>query len=214
LQAFYAHANAIQITPYNQDFGTSFPAFTPAGDRWAVAALSADVTSENLNEAGDSFRFVAIDGILPSIENVVNGFYPYFDSVLTYTITSGQDVPSGDSLAAWNAIVQGAVNTRPLASDSGETTLSDIDTAYATKPWGDGGDLGLATLFVHAVPVYASLPVTHAEVLQNPIDLWTKASSGSVNNCGTPQLYGNLNAGISLSTPNEGAVVGTGNVNH
>lgn len=206
LQAF--DTGGISITPYNQDFGTTYPAFTPAGNQWAIGILSTEIKATDLSNHGDAFRLVAVDGVLPTLANAVNGYYPYWSTDAWYIVKSGSNIPSGDPLAAFKAI-QGDIG-HPIP-----TKAADVN--YENQPWGSGGDLAPAELFATSAGAgyTGNPPYTTAQVEANPIALWTKASlNGSTpNNCDTPVLYGNINGGLSQSTAPEGVLLGSKNVN-
>ena len=203
LQAF--DAGGIEITPYNQDFNTTYQPFTPAGNQWAIGILSTELKSTDLSGHGDAFRMVAVDGVLPTLANVVNGFYPYFSTDAWYLIKSGSGIQTGDPLAAFKAIRGDIGHPVPTVA---------ADSAYSGRPWGSGGDLAPASLFATASNAgYTTFPVTTAEVLANPINVFSKASSGEVDNCDTPVLSGNVNTGITQSTAPEGVLIGSKNVN-
>ncbi len=203
LQAF--DAGGISITPYNQDFGTTYPPFTPTGGQWAIGIMSTELKSTDLSTHGDDIRMVAVDGVLPTLANVVNGYYPYFSTDAWYTVKSGQNIPSGDPLAAFKAI-QGDIG-HPIPTQA-------ADANYQNRPWGSGGDLAPASLFATSANAgYTTFPVTTTEVEGNPINLFTKASNGSVNNCDTPVLYGNIGSGLAQQTSPEGVLLGSKFVN-
>lgn len=203
LQAF--DQGGVKITPYNQDFGTTYPAFTPTGGQWAIGVLSTELKSTDLSSHGDAIRMVAVDGVLPTLANVVNGYYPYFSTDSWYTVASGQNVPSGPPLTVFKAI-QGDIGH--------PTPTQAADANYANRPWGSGGDLAPASLFAAGFAGnYTTYPVNTAEVEGNPVNLFTKAASGSVNNCDTPVLWGDINGGTSEVTSPEGVLLGTKNVN-
>lgn len=203
LQAF--DQGGIKITPYNQDFGTSFPPFTPTGNQWAIGVLSTELKSTDLSGHGDAIRMVAVDGVLPTLANVVNGYYPYFSTDSWYTVASGQNQPSGAPLAVFKAI-QGDIGH--------PTPTQAADANYANRPWGSGGDLAPAPLFAAGFAGnYTTFPVNTAEVEGNPINLFSKAASGSVNNCDTPVLWGDINGGTAESTSVEGVLLGSKSVN-
>jgi hypothetical protein len=203
LQAF--DQGGISITPYNQDFNTNYPPFTPPGGQWAIGILSTELKSTDLSGHGDAIRLVAVDGVLPTLANVVNGYYPYFSTDAWYTIKTGNGVPTGDPLAAFKAI-QGDIG-HPIPTQAADAT-------YANRPWGSGGDLAPASLFATSNNAgYATFPVTTAAVEANPINLFSKASSGTVDNCDTPVLSGNVNTGLTQTTSPEGVLIGSKYVN-
>lgn len=203
LQAF--DQGGISITPYNQDFNTNYPPITPTGGQWAIGIATTELKATDLSTHGDAFRMVAIDGVLPTLANVVNGYYPYFSTDSWYTIKSGTGVPTGDALAAFKAI-QGDIG-HPIPTQA-------ADANYAGRPWGSGGDLAPASLFATSNNAgYSTFPVTTAEVESNPINVFSKASGGAVNNCDTPVLSGNVSTGLTQTTSPEGVLIGSKYVN-
>jgi hypothetical protein len=206
LQAF--DSGGVEITPYNGDFNTTYAPFTPAGSQWAIGVTSTELTSAQLTSFGDTLRMVAIDGVLPTLANTVNGYYPYFSTDQWYTVKSGfSGSPSGTSAGAVFAAIQAEIG-HPLEDEA-------VDANYSGRPWGSGGDLAPASLFATSSNAgYTSWPVTTAEVLANPINVFTKASNGSVNNCDTPVLYGSINNGITQQTAAESNLHGSNGVNN
>lgn len=203
LQAF--DAGGITITPYNQDFNTTYPPITPTGNQWAIGILSTELKSTDLSSHGDAFRMVAVDGVLPTLANVVNGYYPYFSTDAWYLVKSGSGVQTGDPLAVFKAIRNDIGHPIPT---------EDADSNYSGRPWGSGGDLAPASLFATTNNAgYTTFPVTTAEVETNPINLFSKASGGGVDNCDTPVLSGNVNTGLTQKTSPEGVLIGSKNVN-
>ena len=202
----------VEITPYNQDtspLGTYTP-FTPAGHQWAIGILSTELTSTQIDAADTTsdpqtpgtgtVRMVAIDGILPTLQNVVNGYDGIWGTDAFYTIKSGDDVPSGNPLKVFQAIQSNVGHPTPT---------HDADATYQNV-WGNGGDLSPASLFLAANP-YSSFPVSGTTVETTPVNQFTKAQSGSVNNCDVPVLYSTVATSKSAT---ESTLIGSGNVNH
>jgi hypothetical protein len=200
---------SVNITPYNGDFLTNYQPFTPAGNQWAIGITSTELTSAQLTSFGDTLRMVAVDGVLPTLANVVNGYYPYFSTDQFYTVKSGfNGSPSGTPPGSVFAAIQ-AVIGHPIEDKA-------VDANYSGRPWGSGGDLAPASLFATSSNAgYTAWPVTTAAVLANPINVFTKASNGSVNNCDTPVLYGSLaGAGNTQQTAAEANLHGSNGVNN
>ena len=198
LQAFFSGGT---ITPYNGDFNTTFPPVAQPGGQWAIGILSSEVSAANLSGANDSFRMVAVDGVLPTLANTVNGFWPYFSTDVFYTVAAGKTgAPTGQPLAAFRA----------LQAKIGHPALTAVtNTGFAGRPWGNGGDLAPASLFQASNP--PTVPATAATATTNPTNVFTKASSGSVNNCDTPVLFNNQTTAVK--TPAPAVLLGNGNVN-
>ncbi len=195
LQAFYQGGT---VTPSN----TAFPAVTEAAGKWAIGVLSSEVTAGNLTASGsnlcnDCFRMVAVDGVLPTLDNVVNGYYPYFSTDVFYTTSTGPDAASGAPLTGFQA----------LQGKMGHPAFTAItNAAFAGRPWGNGGDLAPASVYEASNPV--TIPATFATVTANPTNAYTKASTGPVSNCDTPVLF------TGGTTPPPAVLLGTGTVNH
>lgn len=201
----------IAVTPYDNDFNPpeTFLPFTPSGGQWAVGILSTELTTTQVDAADNStdtqnpgtgtVRMVAIDGILPTIENVANGYDPYWGTDVFYTVKSGAHIPSGNPLTIF----------KDIQGDIGHPTPTVAVDGNYHNVWGDGGDLSPASLFLTST-TYTAWPLTSAVMRNTPINQFTKASSGSVNNCDTPTLYTGV-SGAKSST--ESTLLGTGNVN-
>jgi len=192
----------VNITPYNSDFSTTYTAFTPTGGQWAIGITSSELTPANLTSFSDTLRMIAVDGVLPTLENVVNGYDPFWGTDAWYHI--GPGLPGyqvGTPAYSVYAALQGFIG-HPLTESAADGGFINV--------WGDGGDLGPASLFATST-TYSSYPVGPTAVLATPVNLWTKASSGSVNNCDTPVLYKGVSGLKSLT---ESTLLGKGpNVN-
>ena len=193
----------IAITPYNGDFLTSYAPFTPAGGSWAVGVLSTELTTTQIDAAdttadggNGTTRMVAIDGVLPTLENVANGYYPYWGTDQFYTV-KGSNAPTGNPATVF-AHIQANVG-HPIPTQAADATYRNV--------WGDGGDMSPGKLFLTSSETY---PVTATEVEASPINPFSKASAGAVNNCSVPVLDSSISN--SESAP-EGTLLGSGNVN-
>jgi hypothetical protein len=188
----------VNVTPYNQDFGTTYTPFTPVGGQWAIGITSSELTPAQLTSFSDTLRMIAVDGVLPTLENVVNGYDPFWGTDSWYHIASGFPGYSATSPAGLVfAALQGFIG-HPIPTAA-------ADAGYINQ-WGDGGDLGPASLFASLSP-YSTYPVNSTAVETSPVNLWTKASSGAVDNCDTPVLYKGV---AGLKSPAESSLLGTG----
>jgi hypothetical protein len=188
------------VTPFNGDFNTTFPPVAFTAGHWAIGILSTEVKNSDLVAAGDSFRFIAVDGVLPTLENVVNGYWHYFSTDVFYNVAAGKpNAPTGSPLAAFNA----------LNAKIGSPVLTgETNSAFTGVPWvNPGGDLAPAGQFAGTNP--PTIPATAATMVTNPTNAYSKTNSGSVNNCDTPVLVNQ-----SLNTPPPTILLGNGNVNN
>ena len=187
---------SVNVTPYNQDFGTTYTAFTPAGNQWAIGITSSELKPAQFTSFGDTARMIAVDGVLPTLENVVNGYDPFWGTDAWYTIKSGNGIPSGDPLTVFKAI------QKDIGAPS---ATSIVDGAYING-WGDGGDLAPANVWATSTS-YTGYPASPAMVEANPVNLFTKAASGGVNNCDTPELWSGASGLVSHA---EATLLGSG----
>ena len=204
----------IKVTPYNNDYGTSYNAFTPAGGSWAVGILSTELTSTQINSydtttdgGNGTTRMVAIDGVLPTIENVANGYDPYWGTDVWYSV---QNSTKYNPLATpYTTAANPTLVFAKLQSFIGHPTPTVAADNTYENVWGDGGDMSPGKIFLSQYT--ETYPVTANEAETQPINPFTKASTGVVNNCSTPVLYTPV---TSAESAPEGTLLGTGpNVN-
>jgi ABC-type phosphate transport system substrate-binding protein len=191
LQHMYAGGTQVG---YYSSVSTNFP----ASHQYAIGFLNTEITASNLSGAGDSFRLVAVDGVLPTIANVQNGYWPYFSTGVAYQVKKGSNIPSGNAATVFNALT-GKIGHPVWTADS--------NTNYATNPWGIVGDVSPAGLY--AATNAPAVPATSTTAKTNPTNAYTKTSSGAIDNCDTPVWDGNDLA----TTPVESKMLGTGIVN-
>ena len=144
-------------------------------------------------------RFVAVDGVLPTLANVINGNYPYFSTDAIYSVKSGPNAPTGAALTLFNDIT-GLFGLPAF--------MKLNDSSYALNQGINGGDLSPASLYASGATF--NLPVNTSAAVDTPINVWDKASSGSVDNCDTPVFSPSY---TGTGAP-ESKLLGTGNVNN
>jgi len=173
------------------------------GNQYAIGIASTEITPNQLSSVNDAVRFIAVDGVLPTLANTINGFWPYFSTDAWYTIKTtetGHDYPSAESVTLFGDIQHFI----------GHPTFTQAnDSAFESALWGQGGDLAPAPLFASEI---TALPVNQTEALATPINAYTKAPSGSVDNCNTPVLD-TADLPSTVSSPVETQILGTGTVN-
>lgn len=131
---------------------------------WGIGVLSAEVTSSNLSGAGDSFRFLAVDGVAPTLANVANGKYTYFTSNVMTKANSASGIP-------------GAVMSFLPTILGNTAVIANLNATFAGRPWGNSGILskqGSATA--------NTAPYSDAEMASSPVNTLTKGG----NNCLQP----------------------------
>jgi len=172
------------------------------GGQYAVGFMNTEVTAANLSGAGDAFRMVAIDGVLPQISNVQNGTWPYFSTGNSFQIKAGKPgAPSGSALTAFNAITTKIGH--PIWT-------ADSNTNYSKNPWGTAGDVSPAGLY--AASNTPTLPASHTTASSNPTNAFTKTAGGSINNCDQP-VFDSAHI-TTVAAPVESVLLGTGTVNN
>ena len=196
LQAFYQGGT---ITPF-----TGLPAVNEPGGQWAIGVMTSEVKSGDLTASGsnlcnDCFRMIALDGVLPTLDNVVNGYDQFFSTDQFYTTSSGPDAAGTGANATLFSTMQGRM---------GHPVFTAItNAAFAGRPWGSGGDLAPASVFAASNP--PTIPATGTTVASNPTNAYSKAFTGSTHNCGPAVLQ---SASGTIALPQ--TLLGSGNVNH
>ncbi len=172
-------------------------------NRWAVGVLSLDSTvtgtaalaaggtarlgniggaggdaRDTLGAAGAEvfqreFRFIAINGVNPSLESMGNGGYDFY----TENVCTSRGTLAG---------VEGAIYDR-ICGVSGISELSRVAATNETldsQPWGDGGNLLPGN---RAGLTNNTLPVSQATIQTNPVNGFVKSRIAAGNNCSTSQ---------------------------
>jgi len=154
--------NAGSDTDTGNDFNNIFP-----GQRWAVGIQSLEKNAD----LGDDFRFIKVDGVAPTLENVANGkYYDWVELTFQYSNTHGW---LGDNQAIADAVIASAGNPVVLAALNGKFKHS----------FGDSGLLAVPTIY----PLAADAELD----LSAPVNPYTHATeTGPVNNCGIPAVLG------------------------
>lgn len=186
---------------------TSYVGFAPVnepGGQWAIG-WGSETTPGNLKASGsnlcnDCFRAIAVDGVLPTLANVVNGYDPFFTTDVFYTTSTGPDAAGSGANATLFSTMQGRMGHPVFTAVTNQ--------AYQGTPWGNGGDLGPAGTFATSNP--PTIPATGATVNTNPTNAYSKTLTGTVANCNTPTL---AKWGATKTVP-ETNMLGTGDVNH
>jgi hypothetical protein len=152
--------------------GTINGVAVPASGRFAIGIVS----SENgpslfgpnpSTPASDDVRVVAVDGALPTLENVANGSYPFFSEDVLYNIKTA--LYTGNPKKVWDSV---------KSTFGAPGFLADSNKAFVNY-WGQSGDLAVPSVF--GAP--ATIPATLASVQSSPINGLTKSPNGGVNNC-------------------------------
>jgi hypothetical protein len=176
--------------------------FEPSAGSYAVGFTNTEITQANMTGAGDAFRLIAVDGVLPQIANVQDGTWPYFSTGNAYTIKAGK--PGATSPTSLPGLAFAAL-TKLIGHP---TWTADSNTNYSKNPWGIAGDMSPAGLY--ASTNAPALPANHTSAVSNPTNAYTKSSTGAINNCDQPVFDFN---DLTATTP-EAIVLGTSNVNN
>lgn len=181
-----------------------------AAGQWALGfgaeTVAADLTVHGTNTCNDCFRAPAIDGVLPTLANVVNGYDPYWSTDFLYTANSGPDKSSGAPLTLFQSF-EGKLGH--------PATTAVTNKAFAGRPWGDSGDLSPALVYENANP--PTMPATSGSggtIAANPVNAQTKGQdAGSLTNCSTPTLFNDFVNPNPLNIPLDSNALQSGNVN-
>ncbi len=147
------------------------------GKRWAIGLQALEKNADR----ADSFRFIKVDGVAPTLANVANGkYYDWAELTFQYSKTHAWD--AGEQIIA-DAIIKSAGNPLVLAA---------INTGFVHS-FGQSGLLAVPTL--HTANQDGTLN------LALPVNPYSHATSGqSINNCRVPARItnGDFTIGIQL----------------
>ena len=167
-------------------YDTNF--ITTIGNQYAVGMLNMEITASNLSGASDAFRMIEVDGALPQIANVQNGYYPYFSTGNAYKEKPGDTgAPTGNPLTAFNAIAN--LIGHPIWT-------KDNNVNYSALPWGVSGDLPPAALYAASFP--PTLPAGHVAAAAVPTNSFYKGTAGGISNCDYPAFDSTDLTGVGI----------------
>jgi len=143
---------------------------------WAIGINSTEKVSGDDNVRRDAWEHVKIDGVSPTSLNVTKGYHPFFSSVAGNT-RAGEDSQGGAPELCREAVFDTA---------SAAAVVAGSLTQFV-HGWGQGGALASADKAVNNLPLstYAG-GLTEAELAANPVNQFSVATSGSLNNCAYP----------------------------
>lgn len=149
-------------------------------NRYAIGIASLETTSFG-DAAPSRWRFIKLNGVFPSLENVARGEYDFFAESACNRPSSGANPLSAVQLALASGTVVGGTQTATglCGAVRGDAVSVNPSGTYA---WAGG------TLTIPAsTAVCPTVPVTNASILSNPTNGSTKAFSygGTPNNCNT-----------------------------
>ncbi len=187
---------------------------TFTGGGYAIGFQNTEITLANFTAVGSAFRLVAVDGVGPTVANVQNGYYPYFSTGVSYTITSEKSGVTGAVLAAPQLAVVTALQGKLAAP----AFVADSNTNYnGVIPWSSAprlttGDVTSAQPGLPNGNVAPPVPATSASASTNPQNVYTKNLTGKINNCDIPVWDSADLEGVVTGTV-EKNLLGTGQVN-
>ncbi|HMW72927.1 MAG TPA: hypothetical protein PKD17_13970, partial [Cellvibrionaceae bacterium] len=140
---------------------------------WGVGILS-------LERSSSKYRFVKIDGALPTLKNVANNTYgEWYTSTIQWRAASAPNAPTGDKLKVLELIRNDA---------SSPAILAQINASF-TQSWTTGpGEVGLVAL------PYKSSVTNKVFSVANPVATASregKTGTGIPNSCKTPLIVNN-----------------------
>lgn len=148
-------------------------------DGHAIGLLSTETRITGTNE----FRYIKLDGFSPSIENVINGDYPFFAEASAQPTTDGR--LSANGAIVFNAIVARLTSPALIAvlNDTWDD-LHNINAAASGADTIDGGYIGTSVSVAAGLGTPDARPVTKAQSSTNPVVNAGKQFTGSLQNCG------------------------------
>lgn len=164
---------------------------------WAIGVLSTENTVNDIGGAGGDpvdanpevhtreFRFVGINGFIPSLEVAANGGY---DMVSENVCTRGPGLPVGGVLPNILRAICGDVTAGLPRGLSSLSHIRRLNESFDNQPHGDGGNAAKAD-FVNTFP--NSGPVSQLEIENNPVNAYTRSAGQTYNNCSAYTSLGN-----------------------
>ena len=140
----------------------------------AIGVLS---TNTRYNSTDREFRFIGIDGGVPTLSGAANGGYPFLvENVLNTRVTGA---PTGTQLTIANYI----------RDNAGLPSIVAGLNVSSQQPGGiDTGILSVPLLFGARTPNTA--PVSAATMRTNPVSSYTRSVTGAANNCSPSSTFG------------------------
>jgi hypothetical protein len=153
--------------------------------RWAIGLLSTEDTAA----ASNGWRFIKINGVAPSLKNVINTKYDFYsEQTLQYRNASNVNGPVPDP--DQQAILDGLTGSTGFGKAA---TVSAVDSTinHLFPAFGNAGVVALNTISGNApsTPLSAGGSIPAATALSNPVIPFTKTLAGSKpNNCQPPLI--------------------------
>ena len=154
------------------DSGTANSTFTPPTSfRWAIGIMGTERNATN----GKAYRFIKIDGVSPSVENVVKGKYKFWGEL------AAVGPQSTDAL------------TTAIMNNVKNPALIKLINVTSTN-FGVTGYLGVANnalgLPTYGTAISPGTKINGAFDVERPVSLYTHAglTAGSLNHCRVPTL--------------------------
>lgn len=147
-------------------------------NKYAFGIASLETTSFG-DAAPNRFRFIKLNGVFPSLENVAKGEYDF-------VMESACNRPSAASANTLSAVQTALASGTVVAGTQTATGLCGAvrGDAVGVNPGGTPWAMGTMTIPA-STAVCPTTPVTNASILANPTNSMTKAVSygGTPNNC-------------------------------
>jgi hypothetical protein len=157
------------LDDFNQ--GTNNSRQNPGNARaWAIGLQ----TTERNTDLRLNYRYIALDGVAPTLENTASGHYMNWVELTYQWRKAAFEGPTGDKLTI----------LRRIAADAGSPSIMARNNARFVHPWGRGGYLA-STTAGHAAPADGRFDPA------NPINPYTHAPGLPLDNCRVPLVDAN-----------------------
>jgi hypothetical protein len=154
-----------------------------ASGNFAIGTAS----TENKPGTGNTYRYVRVDGVEPTLKATMEARYPYFTENTMNRASTGGNVLSGNALSLYGAVI---------AQLGKSTVLKNINSSWkdaasiggALSGEADTGILDVATASNHIAA--GDLPISNGLPRTKPINGQTRNLTGTANNCNmSTQLF-------------------------
>lgn len=141
-------------------------------------------STESKPAVGNTFRYIRIDGVEPTLKAGMEGRYPYFteNTINRSNVAAASNFLSGNSLALYNAVIAQIGKSSVLKNiNSSWRDAASIGGALTGEA--DTGILDIPTASNNFVSAGGVLPIANASPRSFPVNGQTRNYTGAVNNC-------------------------------
>lgn len=144
-------------------------------------------STENKPGANNTYRYIRIDGVEPTLKAAMEGRYSYFTENTINRAATGGNTLSGNTLALYNAVIS-RLGTSTVIRNINSSWTNAVSIGGALTGEADTGILDIPTASNNIGA--GNLPISNGLPRTTPINGQTRNYSGTPNNCNmSKQLF-------------------------